>query len=171
MASTQKNHLSLIESILSLCFLSLFFIFFLFSFFFLFFSQCLFPCCDSLLEVTITVIIPPTVHDKGPLYNVCRDQLLLFQPLTTFVWSGCHYQPPLVRQSLNHHHLPVLAVPFLITRQKRLFCLFVCRGTFTYYGVSVFSLYPSWHTPSGSSSSLLLLSGMSSQQDISTKRA
>ena len=34
-----------------------------------------------------------------------------------------------------------------------------------------FSPYPSWHAPSGSNSPLLLLDNMSSQQDISPKRA
>ena len=35
----------------------------------------------------------------------------------------------------------------------------------------VFSLYPSWHAPSGSNSSLLLLGGKSSQQDIAPKES
>ena len=36
-------------------------------------------CCDSLLEAFIAVmVIPFTVHDKGPLYTACRDWLLSF---------------------------------------------------------------------------------------------
>ena len=58
-------------------FISLFsFIIFNFSFLFLLFSQCLLLCCDSLLEVTITMIVippPSTVHDKGLLYNAYHD--------------------------------------------------------------------------------------------------
>ena len=49
-----------------------------------------------------------------------------------------------------------------------LFCLFTCRAT---VWVLFLSSYPSWHAPSGPSSSLLPLGGMSSQQDISPKRA
>ena len=108
----------------------------------LFFSQCLLLCCDSLVEVIITVIvIPLTVHGKDPLYNTCRDQLLLFQPLTTFVWAKCPCRSPLVCKLPSHHYLPVLAVPFLITRQRRLFCLFVCHDTLTCYGVGALSLF------------------------------
>ena len=106
---------------------------------FLFFSQYLFQCCDFFLKVTITPI-PPTVHGKGPLYNACHGWLLLFQPLTTFVWSGCLCRPLLVYQLLSQHHLPVLAMPLLITRQRRLFYSFVCHGTLTCYGVGALSL-------------------------------
>ena len=49
-----------------------------------------------------------------------------------------------------------------------LFCLFTCLAT---VWVLFLSSYPSWHAPSGPSSSLLPLGGMSSQQDISPKRA
>ena len=37
-------------------------------------------------------------------YSACCDQILLFCPLTTFVWSGCTCRPPLVRL----HHPPQL---------------------------------------------------------------
>ena len=83
MACAQKNHLPLIKSralegekgstywcmpvILFLCFLSLFLILLFFSFF-LFFSQCLLLCCDSLLEVTITVIVIPILCMARVLY-------------------------------------------------------------------------------------------------------
>ena len=46
-------------------------------------------------------------------------------------------------------------------RQRRLFCLFLCCGFSTRYSVCALSLslslYPSWHAPSGSNLSLLLL--------------
>ena len=51
--------------------------------------------------------------------------------------------------------------------------LFVCLSWHSYllwYGCSL-SPYPSWHAPSGSNSSLLLLDGMSSQQNIFPKKA
>ena len=52
---------------LFLCFLLLFLILLFFSFF-LFFSQCLLLCCDSLLEVTITVIVIPILCMARVLY-------------------------------------------------------------------------------------------------------
>ena len=50
----------------------------------------------------------------------------------------------------------MLATPLPITRQRRLFCLLAHRGILIHHGVGVLSSYPSWHAPSGSSSSLLL---------------
>ena len=126
----------------------------------LFLSQCSLLRYDFLLVITITVIMSPSVHGKGPFYSACRDQFLLFQPLITFVWYVCPCQPLLIRQSFSHYHLLVLVVPPPITRQRRLFCLFICRGPPTYYGVDAFSLYPLWYAPSGSHSSLLLLGSM-----------
>ena len=41
-----------------------------FLFLFLFFSQYLFPCCDLLLEVTITVIVIPLLCTARVLYIV-----------------------------------------------------------------------------------------------------
>ena len=125
------------------------------------------------LEIPINVIFllsPLQCTARGPLYGACRDWYLLFYPLTTFVWCGCPCQPLTGRQLFSHHHLPMLAVPLPSIRQRRLFCLFACHGFSTRYDVCAFSLYPSWHAPSGSNSSLLLLGGMSSQQDISPKR-
>ena len=183
MACAQSNLLPLVESralegergstywCMPAILCSLFLFFLILSFFsFRFLSQCFLLCCYSPRGSYYYVCDPPIAHGKVPFYNAYRGQLLLFQPLTTFVWSGCPCQPPLVCQSPSQHHLPVLAVPLPIARQ-RLFCLFVCRGILTYYGVGAHSSYPSWHAPSGSNSSLLLLGNMSSQQDISPKRA
>ena len=73
MAYAQKNHLPLIEGmafrerevinlLVHACHSISLFSFVIsnvsFLFLFLFFSQCLLLCCDSLLEVTITVIVP-----------------------------------------------------------------------------------------------------------------
>ena len=157
MACAQKNPLSLVESracrgreginLLVHAYhpISLFsFVVSNFSFLFpfLFFSQCLLQCRDFFLKVTI-IVNTPAVHGNSPLYNACRGWILLFQPLITFVWFGYSYRPSLVCQSLSHYHLPVLAVPLLITRQRRLFCSFVCRGTLTCYDVGALSLSPS----------------------------
>ena len=59
---------------------------------------------------------------------------------------------------------------FPSTSQRRLFCLFACCSFSTHYNVCVLFLYSLWHAPSGSNSSLLLLGGMSSQQDISPQK-
>ena len=115
-----------------------------FSFFSLpFLSQCLLICCNSLLKVAITVfvivmVIPLSVHSKGPLYSVCYDWILLFQPLTTFVWSECPCRP---LTSLPVAQPPSLTCASRATRQKRLFCLFACRGTLICYDVSALSLF------------------------------
>ena len=137
---------------------------------FLFFSFTSFPSQRLLLgygffpENLITMIFksPFQCTARGLLYRACCDWYLLFQPLTTFVWCGCPCQPLTGRQLFSHHHLPMLAVPLPSIRQRRLFCLFACHGFSTRYDVCAFSLYPSWHAPSGSNSSLLLLGGMPS---------
>ena len=54
-------------------------------------------------------------------------------------------------------------MPLPITRQRKLFCLLVCRGTLSCYGVGALSPYPLWHAPSGSNPALLFLGGISSQ--------
>ena len=59
----------------------------------------------------------------------------------------------LVCQLPSHHHLPVLAVPLPITKQRKLFCLLV------HCGIPILSHYPSWHAPSSSNSSFPLLGG------------
>ena len=110
---------------------------FLFSFFFSFFLN---TCFRFVIFSSRFLLPPPAMHSKGPLYSACYDWFLLFQPLTAFVWFGCPCRPPLVCQLLSQHHLPVLTVPLPITRQRRLFCLFVRRGTLTCYGVGALFL-------------------------------
>ena len=155
---------------LFLSFLLLSFLFILF--YFLSFSMLTSGLCFS-LEIPITVIfrIPLLSAQQGVLYRVYHDWYLLFYPLTTFVWCGCPCRPLTSRQWFNHHHLPVLVVPLLSTRQRRLFCLFACCDFFyLLWCVCSLSFYSSWHAPGGSNWSLLLLGGMLSQQDISPKR-
>ena len=55
------------------------------SFFFLFFLSVYLFCCDSLLEVAVTVFCDcdpdldaPVVHDKAPFYSARCDQILPF---------------------------------------------------------------------------------------------
>ena len=70
----------------------------------------------------------------------------------------------------NHHWF--VCVPFLIARQRKII-LFVCLlwHPFLLWSGCLLSPYTSWHAPRGSNSALLLLGGLSSQQDTSPKRA
>ena len=87
-------------------------------------------------------------------------------PLTTFVWSGCTCRPPLI-----HLHHP----PHLQTK-KKLFYLLTCHDALSCHGVGVFSLYPSWHAPNGSSLNLasfgwsVILAGRTSQKSLGKSR-
>ena len=70
---------------------------------------------------------------------------------------------------LADHHWSV-CVPLPIARKKETI-LFVCLPwhPFLLWSRCLLSPYPSWHSPNGSNSVLLLLGGMSSQQDTSPK--
>ena len=72
----------------------------------------------------------PLCTAKDSLYSVCHDRILLFWPSTTFFWSECTL-PTTTGTSVRHS--PSLD-------KGKLFCLFVCHGTLSYYGLSVFSL-------------------------------
>ena len=78
------------------CFLSFLFLFPCFLTFFLLyiFSLVFFLCFFDLLFWA----------QWRSFYSACCDQVLLFCPLTTFIWSGCTCRPPLVRL----HHPPQL---------------------------------------------------------------
>ena len=80
-----------------------FFLYFLFFFFFSFYLS--FSSLFSMLVFYSVVFLLRSyypffvllVHGQGPLfYSVCHDQILLFQPLTTFVWSRCTCRPLLI---------------------------------------------------------------------------
>ena len=120
-------------------------------------------CCNSLLLVTIVVMILLCTA-RPPFYTTCRDWFFTFLPFNYFCLDlNVLPDHPLVCQLPNHHHLPVLAVPFSITRQRRLFWLLVHRGIFIHHSACILSCYPSWHAANGSNSSFLLFGGMSSQ--------
>ena len=76
------------------CFLCFLFLFSWFLTFFLlhFFSLVFFPCFFHALFWA----------QWRSFYSACHNQILLFCPLTTFVWSGCTCQWPLV---CLHHPL------------------------------------------------------------------
>ena len=94
-------------------------------------------------------------------YSACRDRILLFQPLTSFVWSGYTSRPPLVR---------LCATPPLSDKEGY-FVYLIAVAPFP-ATVQVLSLSISlmactqWFQLN-----LLLLGSMSSQQDTSPKRA
>ena len=63
---------------------------------------------------------------KALFYTTCRDGFLLFYPLIAFVLVYVSFPDhPLDYRLPSHHHLPMLAVPHPIPRQKN-FILFSC---------------------------------------------
>ena len=94
------------NSLFLFSFLSLFFYFFflifLFSSFFL-----VIPCFYFLVfKFSILPSSSPSLLSlytaKAPFYSACCDQILLFQPLTAFVWYGCTCRPPHLCAAPNH---------------------------------------------------------------------
>ena len=117
-------------------------------------------CCDD-----------DIVHGESPLYIAYRDGFFTILPFNYLCLDvGVLPDHPLVCLLPNHHHLPVLAVPLPITRQRKLFCLLVHHSILIHHSVHILFYYLLWHAPSGSNSSFPFLGGMSSQQDISPKR-
>ena len=92
-----------------------FLIFSFFLSFFLSYSLFLFPSFQvfNTIVLPLVVVVVP-VHDKGLFYSTCHDWILLFEPLTTFVWSGCTCRPPLVR---------LCATPYCQTKENYFVCL------------------------------------------------
>ena len=58
---------------------------------------------------------------RAPFYSACREQILLFQPLTAFVWFGSTCRPPHLCAALHHQtkrtilFVSLLWHPFLAT--------------------------------------------------------
>ena len=90
--------------------------------------------------------------------------------MTGFYYFGPQ-QPLSSLGVLADHHWSIY-MPLPIARQKKTI-LFFCLPwhPFLLWSGCLLSSYPSWHAPGGSNSTLLLLGGMSSQQDTSPKRA
>ena len=117
MACTQKNPLLLAKKktfrgreginllVHSYCSMLSIFLSFLSNSSFLFFSFSFSIFAYFLVILSLRLLLPLSfpMHGKGPLYNVCHDWLLPFQPLTTFVWSGCTCRPLLVRLCQLRH--------------------------------------------------------------------
>ena len=125
--------------------------FFLIIVFYFFVFKFLIPQCLSLFPV----------HGKAPFIMSVMIGFYYFAP----------QQPLSSLGVLADHHWSVF-VPLPIARQRKTI-LFVCLPwhPFLLWSKCLLSPYPSWHTPNGFNSALLLLSSMSSQQDTSPKRA
>ena len=127
--------------------------------------------CDSLVVIVAVMMI--LLCTAEALYILpAMIGFLPFYPnhFCLGVSVGVLLDHPLVCQLPSHHHLPMLAVLYPITRQRNLFCLLVHRGIPIQIRVDILFYYPSWHAPSDPNSFFPLLGGMSSQQDISPKR-
>ena len=153
---------------------SLFFLFF-FSFFLCFhfssyFYFFLFLSCYSLFLFPDFQVFNPLLFlsslflflytTRASFYSACRDWILLFQPLTTFVWSGCTCRPLLDRLCATLRHQ---------TKRTILFISLPWHTFFATVWVSSLSLSlmacTQWLQLSFAS-----LGGVSSQQDTSLKR-
>ena len=107
-----------------------------------------------------------------PVLSPCTWQMAPFimSAVTEFYYFGP--QQPLFSLGVFADHYWSVCVPFPIARQKKTI-LFVCLPwhPFLLWSECFLSPYLSWHALSGSNSALLLLGGMSSQQDTFPKIA
>ena len=110
---------------------------------------------------TVMLVLCPLYTARPPFIMPAVTRFYYFGPQQSLSGLGV----------LVNHHWSV-CVPLPITRQRKTI-LFVCLPwhPFLLWSGCLLSPYPSWHAPSGSNSVLLLLGGMSSQQDTSPKRA
>ena len=148
--------------------ISIFFLFFsskipiFVSFFslFLFLNTCfLFPSF-KIPNFLILFFLSSCTRQKAPF---------IVSAVTGFYYFGPQ-QPLSGLGVLANHHWSV-CVPLPIAKQRKTI-LFVCLPwhPFLLWSECLLSPYPSWYTPSGSNSTLLLLGGMSFQQNTSPKR-
>ena len=104
---------------------------------------------------------PPSTRQRTPFIVLAVIGFYYFGP-----------QQPLSGLGVLVDHHQSVCVPLPIARQRKTI-LFVClpQYPFLLWFGCLLSPYPSWHAPSGSNLTLLLLGGMSSQRDTSPKRA
>ena len=115
--------------------------------------------CSLLIFLSCCSVLPCS----PPPFQYMADGPFILLATKGFYWfTGVLPNHPLVCQLLSHHHLPVLAVPHPITRQRVLFCLLAHHGISIWIRVDILSHYPPWHAPRDSNSSFPLLGGMSS---------
>ena len=131
------------------------------------FTLAFLSCSFVLLPIVLSFFLYMT--DGSFILLAVKDFYCL--PLKCFCLGvGVLPDHPLVYQLLSHHHLPMLAVPNPITKQKVLFCLLAHHGILVQIRVGILFHYPLWHASSDSNSSFPLLGGMLPQWDISAKR-
>ena len=108
---------------------------------------------------------------EAPYILPAATGFLLFYPLTTFVWVWVSFQTThwFVSCPATTTYLCWLRHSPLLDKEIYFVCLFTVA--FLSATVWIFSFTNlSWNAPSGSNLSFSLLGGMSSQQDISSKR-
>ena len=142
--------------------------------FFLSFLLCFYSLVRLLFFYSSIVEFSPTILFCVLIIPHCAQRRLLLYCLLWSIFTilpidrfclgvGVLPDHPLVCQPPNQHHLPMLAVPYPITRQRVLFCLFAHCGILIRIRVGIFSHYPSWNASSDSNSFFPILGGMSSQ--------
>ena len=146
------------SSFFFLSFLRHFPLFFLFSCGVVMFTLAFLSCCSILLVFSI----PPSPCTRQKAFLYCLPwKVFTVLPLNYFFLGvGILLDHPLVCQLLSHHHLPVLAVPHPITKQRVLFYLLAHRGILIQKRVGILSHYLLWHAPSDSNSSFIFLGNM-----------
>ena len=106
------------------------------------FTLAFLSCSSVLLPIVLSFFLYMT--DGSFILPAVKDFYCL--PLKCFCLGvGVLPDHPLVYQLLSHHHLPMLAVPNPITKQKVLFCLLAHHGILVQIRVGILSHYPSWH--------------------------
>ena len=61
-------------------------------------------CVSSLFLYISLLLFRPCTQQRTPFYSACCNWILLFYPLTTFVWSGCTRRPLLFRLRATPHY-------------------------------------------------------------------
>ena len=123
--------------------------------------------CSLLLFLSCCPILPcspsSSTQRRDLLYCLPWRVFTVLPPNCFCLGAGVLPNHPLVCQLLSHHHLPMLAVPHPITRQRVLFCLHAHRDIPIQIRVYILFHYPPWHAPSDSNSYFPFLGDTSSQ--------
>ena len=110
-------------------------------------------------NIVVLVLLP--VHGKGPF---------IMSAMTGFYYFGPQQPLSSLGVLADHHWSVCVPLPIAIQKKTILF-VYLPWHPFLLWSGCLFSPYPSWHAPSSSNSVLLLLGGISSQQDTSPKKA
>ena len=113
--------------------LTLFFFFWLFSFLPSHLLLFLFPGFSFQIPISSLRFLffsPPLFTARPSFYSAYHDRILLFQPLTSFVWSGCTGRPSLFRLCATPHY----------QTKKGIFVCLAAVAPLSCYGLGSFSL-------------------------------